>query len=300
MVGKPVGIKSMTGFGRAAAEEEGARVEVEVKGVNHRFLDVKLRLPPEIGSLEPALRSRVQGVVGRGRIDVSVTLVSTRAPGYRVEVNRGLVAEYLKELKALQREFRLKGSIGLDAVVALPGAVAVRSEETPANAGTLGLVERALDRALAAYDAMRAEEGARLTGALRAHLRSIEEAVEGIEAEARGIPEMYARRLRERVAALVQERGLDDQRLAQEVALMAGRVDITEELVRLRGHVGQARAALDGPDGRVGKTLDFLMQEMNREANTISSKAESLPVCQAALAIKSEVEKIREQVQNLE
>jgi uncharacterized protein (TIGR00255 family) len=290
----------MTGFGRAVAEGDGSRVEVEVKGVNHRFLDVKLRLPPEIGSHEPDLRSRVQGVVGRGRIDVTVTLVSTRAPGYRLEVNRGLIAEYLKEMRALQREFRLKGALGVEALVTLPGALSVRPEEASAGSGALGLVERALDGALEAYDSMRTQEGARLAEALRAHLRSIEEAVEAIEAEARGLPEAYARRLRERVAVLVQERGLDDQRLAQEVALMAGRVDITEELVRLRGHVRQIRDALEGADGRVGKTLDFLMQEMNREANTISSKAESLPICQAALAIKSEVEKIREQVQNLE
>ena len=155
--------------------------------------------------------------------------------------------------------------------------------------------------ALDAYDGMRASEGRRLVDDLQARLQAIRAAARRIEEEALGLPEAYARRIKERVATLLNgERALDEARLAQEVALLAGRVDITEELVRLQGYVAQAEDTLARPQGPIGKTLDFIMQEMNREANTMSSKAEALPICQEALLIKAEVEKIREQVQNLE
>jgi uncharacterized protein (TIGR00255 family) len=294
-------VKSMTGFGQGTAERNGVRVEVELKGVNHRFLDVKMRLPAEAGLLEPALRSVVQERVSRGRIDIVVAIVSTRAPGYRVEVNRDLVAGYLEAASGLKKEFRLNGSVGLEALLALPGAVAVQAERAAADGAATSLVTEALRQALLRYDTMRAEEGRRLTEDLRGHLAAIREAARRIIGEARGLPEAYALRLKERLKLLLEgERSLDETRLAQEVALLAGRVDITEELVRLQGYVDQAEATLAQPPGPVGKTLDFIMQEMNREANTISSKAEALPICQEALRIKAEVEKIREQVQNLE
>jgi uncharacterized protein (TIGR00255 family) len=293
-------IKSMTGYGRGAAGREGVRVEVELKGVNHRFLDLKMKLPAELGACEPELRGRVQRMVARARLDVSVSLVSSRPPAFRVEINRRLVREYLGAAAALKKEFRLRGAIPLEAVVVLPGAVTIRGDAAAADGIAATLATEALDQALAAYDEMRAEEGARLASDLRDRLEAIEAASSLIQEAARELPEIYARRLRQRVETLVKERGLDDVRLAQEIALLVDRVDVTEELVRLQGYLEQARAALAASGGPVGKTLDFVMQEMNREANTISSKAEALPICQAALRIKCEVERIREQVQNLE
>jgi len=294
-------VRSMTGFGQGTAEGDGVRVDVELKGVNHRFLDVKMKLPAEASPLEPSLRAAVQERVSRGRIDVSVAIVSTRPPALRVNVNRELVAGYLEAAAGLKKEFRLKGSVGLDALLSLPGAIAVQAERAGTDGAAASLVPEALRQALQRYEAMRTEEGRRLVTDLRSHLAAIGEAARRILAEARGLPEAYARRLKERLAVLLQgERAPDESRLAQEVALLAGRVDITEELVRLQGYVEQAGATLDGHGGPVGKTLDFIMQEMNREANTISSKAEALPICQEALRIKAEVEKIREQVQNLE
>ncbi len=301
MSDEDIQVRSMTGFGQGKAEREGVRVEVELKGVNHRFLDVKMRLPAEAGLLEPALRSAVQERVSRGRIDIAVAIVSTRAPGYRVEVNRDLVAGFLEAASEMKKEFRLKGSVGLEALLALPGAVMVQAEKTGTDGAARSLVTEALRQALLRYDTMRAEEGRRLTEDLRGRLAAIRAAVLRILGEARGLPVAYARRLKDRLALLLEgERSLDETRLAQEVALLAGRVDVTEELVRLQGYVDQAEATLEKPPGPVGKTLDFIMQEMNREANTISSKAEALPICREALRIKAEVEKIREQVQNLE
>ena len=300
MSGTVASIKGMTGFGRGLAEREGLRVEAEVKGVNHRFLDLKLKLPLELAAAEAELRSRIQARVGRGRLDIALSLASAAAPRYQVVVNHELVGAYLGAAAALKKEFRLRGAIPIETVMTLPGAVAIRTEGAATNGLAGVLAGEALDRALAAYESMRLEEGRRLVAALRGHFAAIEVDVGSIESDARGLPEAYARRLRERVEALVRERGLDDLRLAQEVALLADRVDLTEELVRLRGYLEQGRTSLDHPEGPVGKTLDFVMQEMNREANTISSKAEALSICQAALRVKSEVEKIREQVQNLE
>jgi len=296
-----VQVKSMTGFGQGTAERGGVRAQVELKGVNHRFLDVKMKLPGEVSLLEPRLRAEVQERVSRARIDIAVAIISSIPTPARVVINEGLLAEYLKAVAALQKEFGLKGSVGLETVLTLPGVVAVQSGVAPAEGVAAALLTEALRMALDAYDAMRASEGRRLVEDLMARLRTIGDAARRIEEEARGLPEAYARRIKERVAMLLEGgRALDESRLAQEVALLAGRVDITEELVRLQGYLAQVESTLARPRGPIGKTLDFILQEMNREANTISSKAEALPICQEALLIKAEVEKIREQVQNLE
>jgi uncharacterized protein (TIGR00255 family) len=294
-------VMSMTGFGQGVVERDGVRVQVELKGVNHRFLDVKMRLPGEVGLLEPALRAEIQERVSRARIEIAVAIVSSRPTSSRVVINRGLVFEYLKAVDTLKAEFRLKGTVGVETILALPGAVAIQAEAAPADGAAAALLTEALRQALDAYDAMRASEGRRLVDDVKARLHDIGAAARRIEEEAHGLPEAYARRIKERVATLLSgERALDEARLAQEVALLAGRVDITEELVRLQGYLAQVEETLARPQGPIGKTLDFIMQEMNREANTISSKAETLAICQAALLIKAEVEKIREQAQNLE
>ena len=293
-------IRSMTGFGHGSAEGDGVRIDVEIKGVNHRYLDLKLKLPAELAGLEPEVRAQVQAAAGRGRLEVAATLASAAPPAYRLEVRRGLVSEYLDTAAALKREFGLRGRIALEQVLSLPGALTIQQEPRVSEERSAALLKRALSLALEMFDGARRDEGERLVRDLRDRLEEIGREAERIETESRGLPQAYAERLRERVAALVRDRGLDEVRMAQEVALLAGRVDTTEELVRLRGHLDQARATLDAPAGPVGKVLDFLMQEMNREANTIAAKAESLLICQAALRIKSSVERIREQVQNLE
>lgn len=296
-----VQIKSMTGFGQGTAERDGVRAQVELKGVNHRFLDVKMKLPGEVALLEPRLRAEVQERVTRARIDIVVTIVSSRPAPAQVVINENLVGEYLRSMAALKKEFGLKGTVGLETFLTLPGVVAVQAGAAADDGVAAALLTEALRTALDAYDAMRVSEGRRLVEDLRVRLRTIGGATQRIEEDARGLPETYARRIKERVAMLMDGgRVLEEGRLAQEVALLAGRADITEELVRLQGYLAQAEDTLARPQGPIGKTLDFIMQEMNREANTISSKAEALPICREALVIKAEVEKIREQVQNLE
>ena len=294
-------VRSMTGFGQGTAERDGVRAQVELKGVNHRFLDVKIKLPGEVGLLEPRLRKEVQDRVTRARIDIAVTIVSSRPAPAQVSINGGLLAEYLKAVATLKKEFGLKGMVGLETILTLPGVVSVQAGTAPADGVAAALSTEALRMALDAYDTMRTAEGMRLAEDLEVRLRTIRDAARRIEEEARGLPASYARRIRERLTMLLDGgRMIDESRMAQEAALLAGRADITEELVRLQGYLRQAGDTLTHPHGPIGKTLDFIMQEMNREANTISSKAEALPICQDALVIKAEVEKIREQVQNLE
>jgi len=296
-----VQVKSMTGFGQGTAERDGVVVRVELKGVNHRFLDIKMRLPGEVGLLEQRLRALIQARVTRARIDIVTAIVSSLPAPARVGVNENLVAEYLRVAASLKKEFALRGSVGLETVLGLPGVVSIQAGAAPDDGVVEALLIEALRMALDAYDTMRASEGSRLVEDLKDRLRTIRKASSRIEADARGLPESYARRIKERLAVLLDGgRVVEEGRLAQEVALLAGRADITEELVRLQGYLAQMEETLARPSGPIGKTLDFIMQEMNREANTISSKAEALPICQQALVIKAEVEKIREQAQNLE
>ncbi|HEV8335085.1 MAG TPA: YicC/YloC family endoribonuclease [Candidatus Polarisedimenticolia bacterium] len=292
-------IKSMTGFGRGEASDEAVRYEVEVRGVNHRFLEIRFRLPQEIAHFEMDLRSHVARSVRRGRLDVTVDRAPTREPETVVTVNRDIVSRYLQAATELAREFQLPGALTLESALALPGAVRfeVRREAAEAEQETL---HAALDRALESFDAARAAEGGRMEQDLRARLGAMEEDLRRIETSAAGAPQELTARLRKRLAELADAIPLDEMRLAQEAAYLAGRSDITEEIVRLRAHLRGARDLLAADGSPVGKSLDFLVQEMNRETNTIGSKSENLEISQVVLRLKSEVEKVREQIQNLE
>ena len=259
---------------------------------------MRLRLPAELTSLEPGLRHRVQECAARGRVDVAVQVRSDRADTVAVQIRTPLVKEYLDAARGLKRQHRLRGGLTIDQVMSLPGVV--QMVQPPAVVPEEATVRSALEEALRGFEAMRRSEGTRLAADLRRRLQEASAEVEAITEQSAKVPEHYAGRLKERVAALAQDHALDPVRLAQEVALLADRVDISEELVRLRGFLEQADATLRQSDGGVGKTLDFIMQEINREANTISSKSEALPICQAALRLRSFVEAVREQVQNLE
>ncbi len=299
MTSRPA-LHSMTGFGSGSAESGGLRVEVEIKGVNNRYLDVRLRLPAELSGLEADLRRRVQASVVRGRVDAAIVVSSDRVGSVQLDVRQPLIEQYLKAASAVKRRHRLRGTLSVDQVFSLPGVVQVVPEAPLDPQAASDAVRLGFDRALTGFATMRREEGARLAADLRARLESIASELAAIAVEAEAQPASHARRLRERLEGLLGEATIDPARLAQEVALLAERFDITEEMVRLRGYIEQTRNTLERPDGPVGKTLDFVMQEMNREANTIASKSESLPICQAALRIRATVEAVREQVQNLE
>jgi uncharacterized protein (TIGR00255 family) len=294
------GVRGMTAFGSGLAERYGLRLTVEIKGFNNRVLDVRLRLPPEVASSEPELRRLLQERLVRGRVEATATLLAAGDGEGRLEIRDAVAAQYVEAARRLARRHRLGPAFPAAALLSLPGVVQMTGTLAADPARATELLRTAFAAALEAFDAGRRAEGTRLSADLRARLEAMERDVAVITSDTAREPDRLAARLRERLAPLLQDAAIDPARLAQEVALLADKVDISEELVRLGGYLEQARGLLEGRESPAGKMLDFVMQEMNRESNTIASKAEALPICQAALRVRSAVETIREQVQNLE
>lgn len=294
-------MKSMTGFGRGSATGEGFVVAIDLKTVNNRFLDIHLRTGAELASIEALIRRRVSERLSRGRVDISLVVDRTSEVAY--ELNRPLIAGFIAAMRAMQREFSLTGEPDINILARLPGAM------QPVRDGSLSEeliegVERAVAGALDELNQMRLREGATLAAEMHARIDEIERHVPLIEAVAGDQVNIYRARVQKRIAELLARDGLeivelDQGRLAQEVAYLADRSDISEELARLRSHVAQFRATIDS-ENEVGKRLDFILQELNREANTVLSKSTDVAIKEAALVIKAEVEKLREQVQNVE
>jgi uncharacterized protein (TIGR00255 family) len=292
----------MTGYGAAEVEAQTGRWWVEVRSTNHRFLEGVVRLPRDLGALEDRVRAAVAGRVRRGRVEV---LVREEATGRArsVTVDTELARQYAQALETLRRELGIQDSLNLAALLALPEVVRLEEVRPDVELAWQAL-RTGLDQALDSLVRMREAEGAHLAEDLAARVARVEEWVEEVSRRAEELPRVYAQRLRERVAELVRalgvERPPDEARLAMEVAAFADRCDVREELVRLRSHLHQARALLHASDGAVGRKLEFLLQEMQREVNTVGSKAGDLDVTRAVLEMKSELEAIREQVQNVE
>jgi len=292
-------MKSMTGYGKAMVAGEDFSVSVDLKTVNNRFLDIHLRVGSELAALEPAIKKRITARLSRGRVDVTVSM--ERAAQMAYEPNRPLIAGYINALKQLKQDFDLAGELDINVLARIPGAL------QPARNGIdermIAALEQALDQALDELEKMREQEGEALKNELRDRVKKIETLVPVIESSAAGLADAYRLRLQKRIGELLNRGGqvveVDPARLAQEVAYLADRSDVSEEMVRLRSHLTQFQEALDAP-GETGKMLDFLLQELNREANTTLSKSTDLAIKEAGLAIKAEVEKLREQVQNVE
>lgn len=293
-------MKSMTGFGRGAASGDGFAVGVEIKTVNNRYLDVHLRAPQELNSIEMDIRKRVKTRLSRGRVDLNISFDRT-GPAATYEINQPVVTAYVDALREIQRQFNLSGEIDVTAIARLPGALSSPRDEL--NDEMVSGIQTAIDQALVSLEQMRTVEGKALAEEMRARLAKIETAIPTIESAAAGLIEGYRQRLHKRITELLSREAqtveIDTSRLAQEVAYLADRSDITEELARLKSHIEQFREAI-GAEDEVGKRLDFLLQELNREANTVLSKSTEISIKEAALAIKAEVEKLREQVQNVE
>lgn len=292
-------MKSMTGYGKGMMAGEDFSVSVDLKTVNNRFLDIHLRVGTELSSLEPLVKKRITSRLSRGRVDVTVSM--ERAAQVAYEVNRPLIAGYVSALKQLQQEFDIGGELDINVIARIPGAIQPARNSIDERMTTA--LEQALDQALDELEKMREQEGEALKQELRARVTKIETLVPVIESSAAGLADAYRLRLQKRIGELLNRGGqlveVDPVRLAQEVAYLADRSDVSEEMVRLRSHLSQFQEALDAP-GEAGKMLDFLLQELNREANTTLSKSTDLAIKEAGLAIKAEVEKLREQVQNVE
>lgn len=292
-------MKSMTGFGRGQVSSENFDISVEIKTVNNRFLDLNLRLSQELQTIEADVKRLIQSRLLRGRVDVNFQYERTDEIVY--ELNRPLISGYVSALKQMQSEFELSGEPDLNVIARLPNALQPKKEDLSEE--FTSAVKLALNNALDELEKMREVEGDSQKKELLFRLSEIENHLPRIEAESANVAEEFRLRLTKKLNDFLAKSGsqieIDQARLAQEVAYLADRSDISEEIMRLRSHIEHFRNISEG-EKDTGKQLDFLTQELNREANTIASKTNNMTVKESALAIKSEIEKIREQVQNVE
>lgn len=291
-------IKSMTGYGKGVAQYGEGECVVEVRSVNHRFLTVGVQCPRPLISLENRVRKVVEEEFNRGHIDVYITLPRAHLMPTSLRLNTALAEQYATLLRDLRRSLALEGGVTLDVVARLRDVVSFE-EETVDGDDLWCVVEPPLREALEAVCRVRADEGANLRADLKQRLEAVEGDVAAIEALAVGLPQQWRERLLKRVRELSAGVSVEEHRLEQEVALYAERADISEEITRLRSHLGSALKLLDLGEP-VGRQLDFYVQEMHREANTIGAKAGSSEISQKVVAVKSELEKVRQQVQNVE
>ena len=291
-------VKSMTGYGRAEENFGGCTITVELRSVNNRYLDCNVRIPRLYLFAEEAIKSRVQGTISRGKVDVFVTLDSTGAEKVQVSVNKPAADGYYAALKQLAEEYGLAGDISVSLLSRFPEVLLAEKaeEDVEEMAGDICSV---LDRALRDFDQMRTKEGERLKEDILSRAAAIEEKVSLVEKRSPQTVAEYRAKLEARMNEVLSNTQLDPARILTEAAIFADKVAVDEETVRLRSHISQLREMLS-KGGATGRKLDFLIQEFNREANTIGSKCSDIEIAGHVVDIKAEIEKIREQVQNIE
>jgi uncharacterized protein (TIGR00255 family) len=290
----------MTGFGTARARLDGStagRLTVEVKSINQRFLDLRLLLPKEYLPWEAELRKQVEAVVARGRVEVSVTRAVERGGGVPIEIDHDVARAYVAEWKRLQSRLRLPGEIDLSFLKGIPELFrTAESQDRPES--ERGRVQKTLAEALRQLERARIREGKHLERDMRSRVKRLEQLAAAMADRAAGSLEATRRRIEERMRELLAAHA-DEGRIVQEAAFQAERGDVTEELVRLRSHLAGLRDLLGASDA-VGKRIEFLLQEVQREVNTVASKSNDLDLTRLAVDAKGDIEKIREQVQNVE
>ncbi len=292
-------INSMTGYGRVESQDQGMIYVVEVRSVNHRFCDVSVQMPKYLRPLELTVKQKVQEKFERGRFDVSVSVIRDgEISDKELSVDYALAKSYISLLESMKKELGLSGEVDLSMLLQLRDVLKLQEKEETPDAVWPALLET-LDSALESLKTMRAADGSAICNDLSERIRAINASADEIKSRQDLIVNENRQRLRQKIDQLLEGQNIDPQRLEQEVALLAEKCDISEEMTRLESHITEFRKFMDS-DGAVGRKLDFLLQEMNREANTAASKAMDVAVSHAVVNIKSELEKIRQQVQNIE
>ena len=291
-------IRSMTGYGSAKGSCRGMELSVELKSVNNRYLDCAVRLPRGFLFAEEAIKAAVQQHISRGKVDVFLTVDSSQAADTVVRVNEPLLRAYLDALDSIASEHGLQNDVTALSVARFPDVLSVEKAEADQDALRAGLVAL-MDEALAEYDRMRLREGQKLREDVESRLVTIEALVTEVETHAPETVEAYHNRLRQKLESVLEGKDVDEARVITECAVFADRVAVDEETVRLRSHIAQMRQML-AAGSPFGRKADFLIQEFNREANTIGSKCQNADVAKVVVDLKSEIEKIREQIQNIE
>lgn len=291
-------IKSMTGFGRALADDGRRSVIVELKGVNHRYFDVNIRMPKSFFPLEEKIRKTLQKTISRGKIDVFITYRNYVKDDLEVKYNEALAGKYVEILNRMRDRFELVNDVSVSLLSKFPDVV--YTEETEENIDEIWvLLEKAVTDAAAIMQDMRIKEGSLLKSDMKSKAMSILSKLETVKERETFVLPLYREKLNERIRELMEQVPVDEGRVALEVALYSDRASIDEEIIRLGSHMEQFASFLDEEEP-VGRKLDFLAQEMNREANTMASKSVDITITNAVLEIKNDIEKIREQMQNIE
>lgn len=291
-------IKSMTGYGSAKGQAAGLVISVELKSVNNRYLDTSVRLPRSFLFAEEAVKSAVQSHISRGKVDVYITVDSSASDDMTVKVNEPLLKGYIDAVRHISEEYSLPNELTALEVSRFPDVLSVEKRDLDAEEISAA-VTRITETALADFDAMRLREGEKLRDDVLSRLRTIDALVAMVEREAPKTVAEYRARLEQRMAEVLGTAGIDENRILAEAAIFADHIAVDEETVRLRSHMSQLTGMING-SSPTGRKIDFLIQEFNREANTIGSKCQSSDIAHTVVDLKSEIEKIREQIQNIE
>ena len=291
-------IKSMTGYGSAKGVAEGLEITVELKSVNNRYLDTSVRLPRSFIFAEDAVKSAVQSHISRGKVDVFVTVDSTAAGDMTVKVNEALLKGYIEAISHIAGEYSLENDLTAMSAARLPDVLSVEKKDMDAEQIAAAISDIA-EKALEDFDEMRVREGEKLRDDVLNRLETIDRLVSAVEEKAPETVKEYRERLEQKMAEVLGTSGIDESRILTESAICADHIAVDEETVRLRSHMSQLKTMVSGASP-IGRKIDFLVQEFNREANTIGSKCQNSDIAHVVVDLKSEIEKIREQIQNIE
>ncbi len=291
-------VRSMTGYGKGIAENSDARVTIEMKSVNHRYLDLNIKLPKKLNFLESTIRNKINESIFRGKVDIYITLDEHSDACYQVSVNDGIASKYYESISAIAEKLGIDNDLKASHLSRLPDVIELQEMEADEDS-LKNLVLSALDIAVKQFVDSRISEGQRLQNDLTEKMDEMLSLVSNLEERSPKIIAEYREKLMSKVKELLEDSQIDENRIAQEVVVYADKICIDEEMVRLKSHVAETRAVFD-LDKEVGRKLDFLAQELNREANTILSKSTDVEIADIGITLKTLIEKVREQIQNIE
>ena len=292
-------IRSMTGYGKQNLSVEGREYQIEIKSVNHRYLDINVKIPKAISYLEETIKKEISNKIKRGKIDVFVSFENNSEEGRKIEINKQLAKLYIEQLKELAQEEKIDSNIEVMDIAKIPDVLTIKVDEE--NSKIKDEIKQVTQGAVTRILEMKNIEGEKISQDLLQRIRNIQSKIVEISAKSTGLIEEYVVKLEKRVKELLKNDEVDKSRLAQEVVIYADKCSIEEEITRLKSHIFQFENLIsNNQDGAIGKKLDFIIQEMNRETNTMGSKANNLEITNGVIDIKTEIEDIREQVQNIE
>ena len=291
-------IRSMTGYGKAEKSIEQRMYQIEIKSVNHRYLDISVKMPKQLSYLEESIKSLISSEIKRGKVDVFITFENNSAQGKEIKINTEIAKIYIDELKKLAKQENILSNIEVTEISKYPDVLSIQNvnDEETIKQEILEVTKIALEQLIK----MKKVEGEKISEDLLERINNIKEKIQKISSLSTGLIEEYIVKLESRIKELIKDKDIDETRLAQEVVIYADKCSIEEEVTRLNSHIYQFEELIKETNKTIGKKLDFIIQEMNRETNTIGSKANNLEITNGVIDIKTELENIREQIQNIE